>query len=158
LLLNFGSQTQAPIPPPNTVVLQRPDSGGGSLNTSIVAGVSIASSNSPNDGSAPAQPIYLNIGTLGGWTELMMASPSTSSAPGSTGQTQTIVSVVTGTDPNVGNGAPPVMQQNTSMGTGMISNVSSSPAPAPPAVIAAGPAPAVVKAVDEALGQLVSDD
>jgi hypothetical protein len=32
LELNFGSQTQAPIPPPNTVVLQQPDRGGGSTN------------------------------------------------------------------------------------------------------------------------------
>ena len=40
LLLNFGSQTQAPIPPPNTVVAQQPDRSGGSLNN----GISIAGS------------------------------------------------------------------------------------------------------------------
>ena len=29
LLVNFGSQTQSPIPPPNTVVASQPDQGGG---------------------------------------------------------------------------------------------------------------------------------
>ena len=29
LLVNFGSQPQSPIPPPNTVVAQQPDQGGG---------------------------------------------------------------------------------------------------------------------------------
>jgi len=32
LLVNFGSSTQSPIAPPNTVVLNQPDQGGGSEN------------------------------------------------------------------------------------------------------------------------------
>ena len=32
LLVNFGSQSQPPIPPPNTVVAQQPDKGGGTAN------------------------------------------------------------------------------------------------------------------------------
>ena len=35
LLVNVGSQSQAPIPPPNTVVAQQPDQGGGSLTNGI---------------------------------------------------------------------------------------------------------------------------
>lgn len=34
LEVNFGSRSQPPIPPPNTVVLQQPDQGGGSMNLS----------------------------------------------------------------------------------------------------------------------------
>jgi len=35
LEVNFGSASQSPIPPPNTLVLQQPDQGGGSSDTSI---------------------------------------------------------------------------------------------------------------------------
>ncbi len=35
LEVNFGSATQPPIPPPNTVVLQQPDQGGGTSATSV---------------------------------------------------------------------------------------------------------------------------
>ena len=76
LLLNFGSQTQSPIPPPNTVVAQQPDGGSGTINNSVVAGASIAGTSSPNDGSLFPLPTYLTVGTLSGWTELMVTSPS----------------------------------------------------------------------------------
>jgi hypothetical protein len=35
LEVNLGSQSQPPIPPPNTVVLQQPDQGGGTLNSNV---------------------------------------------------------------------------------------------------------------------------
>ena len=38
LLLNFGSQSQSPIPPPNTVVAQQPDQGGGTENDNAPSG------------------------------------------------------------------------------------------------------------------------
>jgi Matrixin len=157
LLINFGSQAQAPIQPPNTVVLQQPDRGGGTLNSTVVGGGN-GGTNGPTDGSGSGQPSYLTIGTLAGWAELMAASPLTPSAPGSTGQTQTIVSLATGMGSNLGNTVPPVTQQDTSKGTVMISSVPSSTAQAAPTVVAAGPAPAVGQAVDKALGQLVADD
>ena len=158
LLLNFGSQTQSPIQPPNTVVAGQPDQGGGTINNSIVAGGGIAITNSPNSGLGSPAPTYLTVGTLSGWTELMVASSSTPPAPVSSGQAQMIVSVATGTNPNAGNTGPPVTQQNTSMGIALISSVPLSAPQAPSTMIAAGPAPAVVQAIDEALGQLVSDD
>ncbi len=72
LLVNLGSQTQAPIPPPNTVVAQQPDQGGGSLTN----GISIAGPTSPgNSGGAPL-PVYTTIGALSGWAEVYTAAPS----------------------------------------------------------------------------------
>jgi hypothetical protein len=38
ILVNFGSSLQAPIPPPNTIVLQQPDQGGGSSDLSTGTG------------------------------------------------------------------------------------------------------------------------
>jgi hypothetical protein len=35
LEVNLGSQSQPPIPPPDTVVLQQPDQGGGSINSNV---------------------------------------------------------------------------------------------------------------------------
>ena len=159
LLLNFGSQTQSAIQPPNTLVPGQPDQGtGGSTNSAVAAGGSLGSTISPNDSSAPVLPTYLTIGTLAGWTELMVASPLTPIGPGSSAQTQSIVAAAAGTGSNAGNAPTPVTQQATSMGIAMISSNPSSTASAAPTVVAAGPAPAVVQATDEALGQLVSDD
>ena len=38
LLVNFGNQSQSPIPPPNTVVPSQPDQGGGTTSNATVAG------------------------------------------------------------------------------------------------------------------------
>jgi len=70
LLLNFGSQTQSPIPPPNTVVAQQPDQGGGSLNN----GIAVAGPDNPVAG-APA-PVYTAIGSVQGWAEVYTAAPA----------------------------------------------------------------------------------
>jgi hypothetical protein len=53
LEVNFGSQTQSPIPPPNTVVAQQPDQGGGSIN-------------------APSP--WIRVGNLDGFGEALTAS------------------------------------------------------------------------------------
>lgn len=158
LLVNFGSQTQAPIPPPNTVVLQQPDSGGGTTNNVVVVGHGMGTATSPSNASGSAQPAFWNIGALSGWTELMAASQGTPTAPGSSGQTQTIVSVAIGTDPIAGNTVPLVTQQHASMGIALMSSDLSPRSLVRLSVVAAGPAPAVLHAVDEVLGQLVSDD
>ena len=52
LLVNFGSQSQPPIPPPNTVVKQQPDRGGGTVGTPT---------------SEPPEYYSCTIGTLTGW-------------------------------------------------------------------------------------------
>jgi len=68
LLANFGSQTQSPIPPPNTVVAQQPDQGGGSLNSHVV----VIGPTNPNSGSTNTGfplPVRTTIGTLTGWAE-----------------------------------------------------------------------------------------
>ena len=75
LLLNFGSQTQAPIPPPNTVVAQQPDQSGGALNN----GISIAGPANPGIG-APA-PVYIAIGSMQGWAEVYTAAPAAPITP-----------------------------------------------------------------------------
>jgi hypothetical protein len=59
LLVNFGSSPQAPIPPPNTVVLQQPDQGGGSINQNPLTFAS------QNGLTASVQKIQ-----LGNWTGL----------------------------------------------------------------------------------------
>jgi Matrixin len=158
LLVNFGSQPQSPIQPPNTVVGEQPDQGGGSMNNALVGSATTAIANSPGAGPGPTQPIYLTIGTLSGWTELMATSTWTPTAPGATGQAQTIVSAATGTVPNAGTAAPTLTQPNVSIGAALPASGPSSPAQATPTAVAAGPAPVVAQAVDEALGQLVADD
>ncbi|MFI5460280.1 MAG: matrixin family metalloprotease [Isosphaerales bacterium] len=71
LLANFGSQTQSPIAPPNTVVAQQPDQGGGSLNN----GINVPGPIDPNSGSNNVfpLPVRTTIGTLTGWTESFTA-------------------------------------------------------------------------------------
>ncbi len=51
LLVNLGSQTQAPIPPPYTVVAQQPDQGGGTLTN----GISPAAPGAPMSPPQPAR-------------------------------------------------------------------------------------------------------
>jgi Matrixin len=63
LLVNFGSQPQAPIPPPNTVVAQQPDQGGGTSNLNAPA----STATGPQTGSC----LYSAIGMLIGWTEAL---------------------------------------------------------------------------------------
>jgi hypothetical protein len=61
LLVNFGSQAQAPISPPNTVVPQQPDQGAFTSN-----GIPL---DPANDGPGLLQSILTSIGNLTGWVE-----------------------------------------------------------------------------------------
>ena len=63
LQVNFGSLTQAPIPPPNTTVPQGPDKGGGTLNES---GNGNAASNPGSAGQV------ITVGTVTGIGDPMM--------------------------------------------------------------------------------------
>ena len=69
LLVNFGSQTQSPIPPPNTVVSDQPDEGGGTISNALLSVT--------NSGGGTGQPGNLlgsewtTIGDLSGWVVQM---------------------------------------------------------------------------------------
>ena len=69
LEVNFGSQSQPPIPPPNTVVAQQPDQGGGSITNTPTALLGHAT-------EAPGAPgtQWAVIGNLSGWVSLMSVS------------------------------------------------------------------------------------
>jgi hypothetical protein len=66
LLVNFGWQPQAPISPPNTVVVQQPDAGAGSINN----GVTVS-----GPGLQAARPVFTTIGSLSGWAEVLNSPP-----------------------------------------------------------------------------------
>ncbi len=67
LLVNFGSQTQSPIAPPNTVVAQQADQGGGAVtNAKLAMGPVDPDGGSDSHGSSP---VHTTIGGLTGWTE-----------------------------------------------------------------------------------------
>jgi hypothetical protein len=78
LELNFGSRSQPPIPPPNTVVAQQPDQGGGSINAPQGLGGSLPSSlNSLG---------LVQIGNLVDWGEALTAKlPAPFSTPAANG-------------------------------------------------------------------------
>ncbi len=75
LLVNFGNQSQAPIPPPNTVVPSEPDQGGGTV-TDAVPGSSPAPT-----ASGPLGEVQATLGTLTGWVNLMTVSPMSPVTP-----------------------------------------------------------------------------
>jgi Matrixin len=85
LLVNFGSQTQAPIPPPNTVVASQPDQGGGIGLVEIanmtqigdLSGVAFAYSMSANQG-ANGSGFGSDTQTLNAGSDATSASPSVS--------------------------------------------------------------------------------
>jgi hypothetical protein len=84
LLVNFGSQTQPPLPPPNTVVAQQPDQGGGTVSNTAVVGP--AQPYSGGRTKAPL-PVRITIGSLTGWAKSFSdglpasATPVSPSAP-----------------------------------------------------------------------------
>ena len=76
LLVNFGSQSQPPIPPPNTVVAQQPDKGGGTAATSTSASTGYS---------------WNTIGTLSGWMDDLQDQSVQGGANNSNSSTQTTV-------------------------------------------------------------------
>jgi hypothetical protein len=69
LEVNFGSQSQAPIQPPNTVVPQQPDSSGGSIDDSITEAGGASVTSLENAGA-----VWTTIGSLQGWAASMVTS------------------------------------------------------------------------------------
>ncbi len=87
LEVNFGSQSQPPIQPPNTVVAQQPDQGGGSINNAITA-TSDETSPGGSVGVGLGTPgvTWATIGSLSGWaaeltTSEVSAAPVAGSPP-----------------------------------------------------------------------------
>src|SRR5262249_18366603 len=64
LLVNFGSQSQPPIPPPNTVVGQQPDLGGGTMNSPSPVGGSDGPPVNGNRGFSSQAGTWTTIGNL----------------------------------------------------------------------------------------------
>jgi hypothetical protein len=85
LELNFGSVYQPPIPPPNTVVLQQPDRGGGGITAPM-----IAVGRHAGYGEA-LTPAFLSSGPPVGWPP--SNSPAGSGAAGYAGPLMTTVDV-----------------------------------------------------------------
>jgi hypothetical protein len=136
LLVNFGSQSQPQIPPPNTVVPQQPDQGGGTINYN---------------------PVKLTaIGTLSDWAVAFDASTPTPNLPGSDPVTTSPVlsgGGVTGDQATVaGSLVSPATAGVTIITTG------SGSAPAQLALLpaASAPAPDLLQALDGALEQWAS--
>jgi hypothetical protein len=80
LLVNFGSQPQAPIPPPNTVVAAQPDQEGSGL---ILNGAAMGSVHPSATGTTnPASASFLMLGGLSGWGENYIVAPPVVSPSG----------------------------------------------------------------------------
>ena len=141
LLVNFGSQTQAPISPPNTAVAQEPDRGG----LTSASGATDLSNGLPG----LLQGILTTIGDLTGWVVTYSGSLLDELGLGITPQNSAFSS-----PPHV------AVALNTALSTGVLNSqglapVSDSPAttPAPQVIqVAAAPPPRPVQALDEARG------
>jgi hypothetical protein len=75
LLVNAGSQSQSPIPPPNTLVAQQPNQGGGSVTNGMTA------TGAGNLTALPPDAIYTTIGNLSGWALVYSSPPSAPVSP-----------------------------------------------------------------------------
>jgi hypothetical protein len=119
LLINFGSQAQSPIAPPNTVVADQPDGGGGAEDDNAPVGGLIGLELGSIAGLFPL------TGSNDNWWDELLASASALAASGESGSTQMAASLLTWVNQNTLNAILP---------------------------------PSTIQAVDEALGQLVSNN
>ncbi len=71
LQLNFGTQLQPGISPPNTVVLQQPDQGGGSTTNAITPLTGTGLGSGSNGGGTVVKPgaKWVTVGNLAGWAD-----------------------------------------------------------------------------------------
>jgi len=141
LLVNFGSQPQSPIAPPNTLVVQQPDQGGGTANL-------LTPGPAPTDsGGIPGS--FNSIGTIAGWTAIMTAAFAWAGDPGLIATAQT-----SGWDNAlaIGNASDTVAVLLTQDTTSANPGQSSALAVTTPA--GAGLALAVLQALDEAIEQV----
>jgi hypothetical protein len=144
LLVNFGSQTQPPIPPPNTIVLSQPDQGGGTIDAPSGR---YGSQTSWSTGPSSLQGLFPSGTSLDGWIEGMTYSSGTPSneltqqgnaAPSSTVQTGPIQS---------SNALSVDGQFAKTVGT------NAAVAPVWQSTVAMGPALSILQAMDKALDE-----
>ncbi len=93
LELNFGTDYQAPVSPPPTVVAQQPDQGGGPPTNALLAGPSNglrgptfsqhfhSRTTTPNTWNLPPDAVLARIGTYSGWADRMLAPNFTPNTP-----------------------------------------------------------------------------
>ncbi len=87
LEVNFGSATQPPIAPPNTVVAQQPDQGRGSSDTSMQVSTSMQV---PTGMQVPANTHLITIGSLTALGEMMYSMNAPDSSGGGTPGVQSL--------------------------------------------------------------------
>jgi hypothetical protein len=134
LLVNFSGQAQSPIAPPNTVVAQQPDQGGGTSND-----------NAPTHGLPGLS--WMHLGSYSGWGDSFadVDSGSDSTVGATTQNTQSGASSTT----LIG-----VLSVNSS-GSGSSSSSSSASTTATAATTASA-LPLIVQAIDDVLSSLFS--
>jgi hypothetical protein len=80
LLLNFGPDAQSPIPPPNTVVPQQPNAGGGVAENAIEAVEGITGLDGIGLTGTPTGATWTSIGDLSGYVAMMYAPATAAGA------------------------------------------------------------------------------
>jgi hypothetical protein len=151
LLVNFGSASQSPISPPNTVVPSQPNQGGGgSINNVVPADLSSVSS---GGGPSSSSAVYASIGSLNGWVEDMTIASTTAPTLSGTGSSIPSGGSTTGAGGTTGSALATSSGRGGASGS-VIARSSSLAAPAPSnPIISIGPAPLVLQAVDDAINQ-----
>jgi hypothetical protein len=141
LLLNFGSQVQSPIAPPNTVVAQQPDQSGGTEND-----------------NAPAWGVQSTVGSISTWFEQMWTSQSPVEGSALSEVSQTLNSWLALIGAAISNIDVAVTPDAIEIWIVTVPPDSSSTTVATAAIVVPGQAISVDQAIDEALGQLLADE
>ena len=151
LLVNFGSQSQSPIPPPNTVVASQPDQGGGLVNdASPVNGQTNQGITWWNNGRTDAGMPAFSNGTLSGWTANLRAPAMTARSAGfaavaqvanSASSTDTQVGLI-GVVPNADNTTAPILASP---------GINLAPGQGNSVTVARGTVPSILQALDDVL-------
>jgi hypothetical protein len=164
LLVNFGNQSQPPIPPPNTVVPQQPDQGGGTENDNAPPGGLTGLGLGCGDGNSFINSVFANIGGLGGWAQGMTYTPPTVAGNSYVDRAGDFGSwwVVPGSAnvvSSIGIAALPSSNQNAPwFGFAPGSSTQATSTVNPAAAVTLGPASSVLQAIDNALDQLASNN
>jgi hypothetical protein len=132
LELNFGTASQPPIAPPNTLVTQQPDQGGGSTTGAFTVGGGLGTA-----GTGSPDLSWARIGSYTGWVDTYSASaggtaPVAVQPPASTVPTEPSGSIIGPVASLPGSPNPPA--SSTSTVVGLV-------APLPATTPAAAPAP-----------------
>ncbi len=142
MLLNFGSQTQSPIPPPNTVVAQQPDQGGGTEND-----------------NAPRWQRFSTVGTISCLVRANVHAVVDAGGHRGVGRVADAeLDAFALIDQDLSSISVAVTQNSIELSVVIVSTDSSSTTQTTLTTVVTGQAASVIQAVDEALGQLLGDD